>query len=161
MEIDVIIRKTVVYSGVTGFVLVVYLLLAGVSGLAHRAFGGARKPGRHGGGDLAGGGSVRAGEKLDPAPGGPTSFSAANGTREASVARVTETVMQSASLEAMTLDVAEEVQRCTAAAGRWRFWYAGPEATGSSPRPRWVCPTGRLGHCSVVVESRARVFRRR
>jgi sigma-B regulation protein RsbU (phosphoserine phosphatase) len=34
MDIDVIIRKTVVYSGVTGFIIGVYLLLAGVSGLA-------------------------------------------------------------------------------------------------------------------------------
>jgi len=34
LDIDVIIRKTVVYTAVTGFVIAVYLALAGVSGLA-------------------------------------------------------------------------------------------------------------------------------
>jgi serine phosphatase RsbU (regulator of sigma subunit) len=32
LDIDIIIRKTVIYSGVTGIVLAIYLLLAGVSG---------------------------------------------------------------------------------------------------------------------------------
>jgi serine phosphatase RsbU (regulator of sigma subunit) len=34
LDIDVIIKKTVVYAAVTGFVIAVYLVLAGVSGLA-------------------------------------------------------------------------------------------------------------------------------
>jgi serine phosphatase RsbU (regulator of sigma subunit) len=34
LDIDIIIRKTVIYSGVTGIVLALYLILAGVSGVA-------------------------------------------------------------------------------------------------------------------------------
>ncbi len=110
MEIDLIIRKTVIYSVVTGFVLVIYLLLAGVSGLAIVRSAG-----------LESQAATVVATLLVVALFVPVRnwiqhlvdrfFSRRERDTQASIARVTETVMQSASLEAMSLGVAEEVQK--------------------------------------------------
>ncbi|MEE4271973.1 MAG: SpoIIE family protein phosphatase, partial [Thermoanaerobaculales bacterium] len=110
MEIDVIIRKTLIYSVVTGFVLVVYLLLAGVSGLAIVRSAGLESqvatvvatllvvalfvPMRN-----------RVQRLVD------RFFFRRERDTQASIGRVAETVMQATSLETMCLEVAEEVQR--------------------------------------------------
>jgi serine phosphatase RsbU (regulator of sigma subunit) len=110
MEIDVIIRKTVVYSAVTGFVLVVYLMLAGISGLALVRSAGLESqaatvvatllvvalfvPVRN-----------RAQRIVD------RSFFRRERDTEASIGRITETVMEATALDGLALGVAEEVQR--------------------------------------------------
>ncbi len=110
MEIDVIIKKTVVYSGVTGFILVVYLLLAGISGLALVRSAGVESqtatvvatlavvalfvPVRN-----------RIQRLVDRI------FFRREQTTQASMRRVTETTSQASSVDTMATDVAEEVQR--------------------------------------------------
>jgi Stage II sporulation protein E (SpoIIE)/PDZ domain len=110
MEIDVIIRKTVVYSGVTGFILVVYLLLAGASGLALLRSAGIESqtatvvatltvvalfvPMRNW--------IQRLVDRV---------FFRRERDSEASIRQITATVMNAASVEALALGVAEEVQR--------------------------------------------------
>jgi sigma-B regulation protein RsbU (phosphoserine phosphatase) len=110
MEIDLIIRKTVVYSLVTGFVLVVYLVLAGVSGLALVRSAGLESqtatvvatlvvvalfvPVR-----------VRVQRFVDRV------FFKRERDTQASIGRITESVMQATSIETLALAVAEEVQR--------------------------------------------------
>jgi len=109
MEIDLIIRKTVVYSAVTGFLLVVYLALAGFSGLALVRSAGFESqvatvvatlvvvalfvPVRN-----------RVQRVVDRL------FFQREHDTEASIARITETVMQAPSVEVLTIGVAEEVQ---------------------------------------------------
>lgn len=110
MEIDVIIRKTVVYSAVTGLVLVVYLLIAGVSGLAIVRSAG-----------LESQAATVVATLLVVALFVPMRnwiqrlvdrfFFRRERDTQASIARVTETVMQTTSLEAMSLGVAEEIQK--------------------------------------------------
>ena len=110
MEIDLIIRKTVVYSAVTGFVVVVYLVLAGISGLALVRSAGLESqtatvvatlvvvalfvPARN-----------RIQRLVD------RFFFQREQDSEASIARITTLVVESGSLDAMTLGIAEEVQR--------------------------------------------------
>jgi len=110
MEIDVIIRKTVVYSVVTGLVLVVYLLIAGVSGLAIVRSAG-----------LESQAATVVATLLVVALFVPMRnwiqrlvdrfFFRRERDTQASIARVTKNVMQATSLEAMSLGVAEEVQK--------------------------------------------------
>jgi sigma-B regulation protein RsbU (phosphoserine phosphatase) len=110
MDIDVIIKKTVVYSGVTGFILVVYLLLAGVSGIALVRSAGIESqtatviatltvvalfvPVRNR--------IQRIVERF---------FFHREQDTEASIRRVTETTTTATTLEDMAIGVAEEVQR--------------------------------------------------
>jgi sigma-B regulation protein RsbU (phosphoserine phosphatase) len=110
MEIDLIIKKTVVYSGVTGFVVVVYLVLAGLSGLAIVRSAGVENqtatvvatlavvalfvPVRN-----------RIQRVVDRV------FFRREQDSQASIRRVTEKTNQETSLNAMALGVAEEVQR--------------------------------------------------
>jgi sigma-B regulation protein RsbU (phosphoserine phosphatase) len=110
MEIDLIIRKTVVYSLVTGFVLVVYLVLAGVSGLALVRSAGLESqaatvvatlvvvalfvPVRN-----------RIQGLVDRV------FFRRERDTQASIRRVTEMTSQASSLDEMAMGVAEEVQR--------------------------------------------------
>jgi sigma-B regulation protein RsbU (phosphoserine phosphatase) len=110
MEIDVIIKKTVVYSGITGFILVVYLLLAGVSGIALVRSAGVESqtatviatltvvalfvPVRN-----------RIQRAVDRV------FFRRERDTEASIRRITETTTGAVSLHEMAVGVAEEVQR--------------------------------------------------
>jgi serine phosphatase RsbU (regulator of sigma subunit) len=110
MDIDLIIRKTVVYSAVTGFVLVVYLGLAGISGLALVRSAGVESqaatviatllvvvlfvPVRN-----------RIQRLVDRL------FFQREQDTEASIARITDVVTTSASLDALSLGVAEQVQQ--------------------------------------------------
>jgi sigma-B regulation protein RsbU (phosphoserine phosphatase) len=110
MDIDLIIRKTVIYTAVTGFVVVVYLILAGVSGLALVRSAGLESQAA----------TVMA-TLLVVALFVPVRnriqrlvdrfFFQRERDTEASVARVAKTVAESISMEAMTLAIAEEVQR--------------------------------------------------
>jgi sigma-B regulation protein RsbU (phosphoserine phosphatase) len=110
MDIDLIIRKTVIYTSVTGFVVVVYLILAGVSGLALVRSAG-----------LESQAATVVATLLVVALFVPVRnriqrlvdrfFFQRERDTEASVARVATTVAESVSMEAMTLAIAEELQR--------------------------------------------------
>jgi len=110
MEIDLIIRKTLIYSVVTGFVLVVYLVLSGLSGLAIVRSAG-----------LESQVATVVATLLVVALFVPLRkriqrlvdrfFFRRERDTEVSIGRVTETVMGATSLETMSLGVAEEVQR--------------------------------------------------
>ena len=110
MDIDLIIRKTVIYTAVTGFVVVVYLMLAGVSGLALVRSAG-----------LESQAATVVATLLVVALFVPVRnriqrlvdrfFFQRERDTEASVARVARTVAESVSMEAMTLTIAEELQR--------------------------------------------------
>ncbi|MEX1312529.1 MAG: SpoIIE family protein phosphatase [Candidatus Sulfomarinibacteraceae bacterium] len=110
MDIDLIIRKTVIYTAVTGFVVVVYLILAGMSGLALVRSAG-----------LESQAATVVATLLVVALFVPVKnriqrlvdrvFFQREQDTEASIARLAKTVAESVSMEGMSLAVAEELQR--------------------------------------------------